>query len=99
MDGTKTVSAAAIATPHAQKYLVQLCKHFQHKRPATWGDDKGKIEFTIGDCDLAAEPSTLHITASATSAENLPQLEDVIARHLLRFAFREELKIEWKRES
>lgn len=99
MTDTKAVSVADIATPQAKKYLVQLCKHFQHKRPASWGDDKGRIEFAIGDCDLAAEDATLRITASATSADNLPQLEDVIARHLVRFAFREELVIDWRRSA
>jgi hypothetical protein len=99
MTDTKAIAVADIATPHAKKYLVQLCKHFQHKRPASWGDDKGRIEFTIGDCDLAADDATLHIAANATSAENLPQLEDVIARHLVRFAFREELAIEWRRNA
>ena len=28
----------------------------------------------------------------------LEQLEDVVARHLLRFAFREEPAVEWRRE-
>ncbi len=96
MTDTKAIAVAAVATPHAKKYLVQLCKHFEHKRPASWGDDKGRIEFTTGDCDLSADETILHITASATSAENLPQLEDVIARHLVRFAFREELAIDWR---
>ena len=97
MTDIKPIGVASIATPHGQKYLVQLCKHFQHKRPASWGDDKGRIEFSIGDCDLTADDAHLNIVATATSIETLPQLEDVIARHLLRFAFREELKIDWQR--
>ena len=94
---TEAISRADVTTKEGRKYLVQLCKHFQHKRPATWGDDRGRIEFGSGLCELTADDSGLHIVATATEAENAPQLEDVIARHLVRFAFREELQSpEWR---
>ncbi len=32
---------------------------------------------------------------TAPDAAHLAQLQDVVARHLLRFAFREEMKIDW----
>ena len=92
-------SVATVATPNAKKYLVQLCKHFQHKLPASWGDDVGQIAFSIGECRLSATDHHLDITADAPDSENLSQLEDVIARHLVRFAFREALTIDWRREA
>lgn len=93
---TGTISRADVATKDGRKYLVQLCKHFQHKRPASWGDDRGRIEFGSGLCELSADDSGLHVVATANDADSLPQLQDVIARHLVRFAFREELAIDWK---
>jgi hypothetical protein len=36
-------STAQIATPQAGRYLVQLCKHFQHKCPVTLDDASGHI--------------------------------------------------------
>lgn len=92
-------SIANIATPHARKYLVQLCKHFQHKRPASWSDDAGAIRFTIGDCNLAAAADALTVTVVASEAGAIAELEDVVARHLVRFAFREELAIHWERSA
>lgn len=96
---TGTISRADVATREGRKYLIQLCKHFQHKRPASWADDRGRIEFGSGLCELSADDSGLHISATANDAESLPQLEDVIARHLVRFAFREELVIDWRRNA
>ena len=71
---TEAISRADVTTKEGRKYLVQLCKHFQHKRPATWGDDRGRIEFGSGLCELTADDSGLHIVATATEAENAPQL-------------------------
>ena len=36
------------------------------------------------------------VPASAGSAEDLARLEDVVVRHLVHFAFREELEIDWR---
>ena len=54
---TEAISRADVTTKEGRKYLVQLCKHFQHKRPATWGDDRGRIEFGSGLCELTADDS------------------------------------------
>ncbi len=88
-------SMATIATPNARKYLVQLCKHFQHKRPVTFDPRSGRIEFSIGDCRLDASEGMLTISLSAPDEAQMAQLQEVIASHLVRFAFREPPKIEW----
>ena len=87
---------AKVATPQAEKYLAQLCKHFQHKRPVSFDQHTGHIGFTVGDCRLGAEADTLALSLSAPDPDQLAQLQDVVVRHLLRFAFREELRIEWQ---
>jgi len=89
-------SVAEIATPNAARYLQQLCKHFQHKRPVTCDQRSGQIEFSIGDCRLDAGEGVLKLTLAAPDASDLEQLQDVVARHLLRFAFREEIQIGWR---
>ena len=38
----------------------------------------------------------LTLTVETGEPEALEQLQDVVARHLLRFAFREELAIAWR---
>ncbi len=85
-----------IATPNASKYLQQLCKHFSHKLPATFDEQSGRVTFTIGECDLSAEAGALKISLTAADNERMAQLQDVVARHLVRFAFREELIFNWR---
>ena len=38
----------------------------------------------------------LTLTVETGDPEALAQLQDVVARHLVRFAFREELAVEWR---
>jgi uncharacterized protein len=89
-------SAAEIATPRAKRYLTQLCKHFEHRLPVSHDERSGRIAFTTGECRLDAEEGLLTLSLAAADAEQLAQLQDVVARHLLRFAFREEMRIEWR---
>lgn len=94
---TDTTSTAVLATPNASRYLQQLCKHFAHKIPASFDTEKGKIEFPFGTCHLSAAGETLTLTAEAADPETRDRLEGVIASHLQRFAFREDLAIDWTR--
>lgn len=91
-----TASKTAIPTEHASRYLQQLCKHFAHKRPVTFDEQAGEISFSVGDCRLKADGSALHIDLTAPSADDMEQLKDVVIRHLVRFAFREELAANWQ---
>jgi hypothetical protein len=94
--GTGLQSVADIATPNAGRYLQQLCKHFQHKRPVTYDERSGRIAFDMGECRLDADEAVLKLTLSAPDDVRMTQLQDVVARHLLRFAFREEMQIDWR---
>jgi hypothetical protein len=87
---------ARVATEHASKYLQQLCKHFQHKIPASFDAAQGAISFPSGEARLAAEPGALAIVVEAHKAEDLAGLQDVVARHLVRFAFKETLDVQWR---
>jgi hypothetical protein len=91
-----TRSEAGIATAQAGKYLQQLCKHFAHRRPVTFDPRKGEIHFDAGDVHLKAEDNLLKIALTAPDDARMAELQDIIVRHLVRFAFREALKIEWR---
>ena len=86
---------ADIATPQARRYLTQLCKHFQHKCQVELDETAGRIMFSAGDCDLQAQDGILRLSVTAEDGTQLSLLQDVVARHLLRFAFREELRVTW----
>ncbi len=89
------VSTAEVATTSASRYLQQLCKHFAHKLPVSFDATEGRIDFPLGPVDLSADASRLGLHVAAEDAERLAELRDVVARHLVRFAFREDLAIDW----
>jgi len=90
-------SAARVATSRSARSIGQLCKHFAHKIPASYSDAQGKIEFPAGTCELEASGDMLVLRAAAADAPSLSQVEDVVARHLERFTFRDKPEIRWTR--
>lgn len=90
---------ARVFTVHASRYLQQLCKHFAHKIPAEFDEANGHLAFPIGECRLLAGAGRLDLFLAAADDDAMHQLEDVVARHLVRFAFREDLAIVWHRDA
>lgn len=91
------ISEARVATELPRRYMGQLCKHFAHRVPVVLEEDRGEIAFAIGRCEVTAGPAELVLRAEAQDEDHLPTLEDVVARHLLRFTFREPVAINWNR--
>lgn len=91
-------ATANIPTPNARRYLGQFVKHFAHKLPFVRHEtnEHGEVEFPLGLCTLDADARRLSIIVNASSAEELAKLKEVVDRHLLRFAFREALAIDWQ---
>jgi hypothetical protein len=91
-------ATATIATPNARRYLGQFCKHFAHKLPVehTESNETGQVTFTAGTVTLDATETTLRLSLTTPTPENLPTLQDVVARHLIRFAFREPITLDWR---
>ncbi|WP_374652525.1 DUF2218 domain-containing protein [Dongia sp.] len=96
---SRFTSMARVATSSPSRYLGQLCKHFAHKVPVSHDTETGRIEFPFGLCELAAGKDMLALCVSAVDAEALSRMEDVIASHLTRFAFREPLEVVWSRNA
>ncbi len=84
-----------VSTGFASKYLQQLCKHFAHKVPATWSPDAGTVEFPFGDCQITATQTDLRFACKAEPGEQSERLKQVVESHLVRFAWRETLTINW----
>ncbi|MEO8559989.1 MAG: DUF2218 domain-containing protein [Rhodospirillales bacterium] len=92
-------SEARLATAMAARYLAQLCKHFAHKMKVDHDGNTGRIEFGAGVCSLEAQDGVLIMRAQANDPAALQQVQQVIDRHLERFAFRDKPQIAWRAEA
>ncbi|MCA0356802.1 MAG: DUF2218 domain-containing protein [Proteobacteria bacterium] len=91
-------SHARVATEKAARYMIQLAKHWSHKFEVRYDDTSAYFPLPLGTCRMSAHRDGLDITVEAADLEALSALEDVVAKHLDRFAFREgELKYGWTR--
>jgi hypothetical protein len=88
-------AATRIATPHAAKYLVGLCRRFARRAPAEVNGDEGRIDLPLGPCHLSAHPGSLALVVEAEDEAGLAHLQWVISNHLRRVAAREPLELTW----
>ena len=92
-------SQARLESALAERYMIQLCKHFRHKLPVACEPGQGRIEFGSGICSMRASDHVLTLDANAASEDELARLEHVVERHLLRFAFRDAPALQWNRSA
>ena len=91
-------SHARLNTDKAARYMTQLAKHWSHKFVVTFDATTARIPLPMGDCRMVADETGLDITVDTVDLESLSRMEDVVADHLLRFAFREGIeKLAWTR--
>ena len=70
--------------------------HLGHKIPTELAaDGTGVITAPDGHATLVPADGTLVLTVTADSAETLARLQDVVGRHLVRFATAEDLTVTW----
>ncbi|MEU8975143.1 DUF2218 domain-containing protein [Streptomyces monashensis] len=90
------LAMARVTTARPARYVKQLVSHMGHKADAALASDgRGTITVASGTCTLTPTPDRLDLTATAVDAESLARVQDVITRHLVRFATQEELAVEW----
>lgn len=93
-------SIARVATPKARNYMIQMCKHFGHKIKVTYDDAGGHIAFEQRACEFdIRQPGVLAISLRAEDERGLHAIEDIVERHLRRFAFKETLAVQWVRNA
>ncbi|MFD8578815.1 DUF2218 domain-containing protein [Streptomyces virginiae] len=90
------LATARVATDRPARYIKQLVSHMGHKATtALTPDGRGTITVAAGTCTLTPTPDRLELSASAVDVESLARVQDVVTRHLGRFATQEELSVEW----
>ena len=90
-------TVANVPTSNAAKYVTQLCKHWAHKLPVDYQGDRGVVRF--GDAVATLEPDAheLVVTIQTNDEPTAERLQNVVASHLDRFAFREApLAFQWQ---
>ncbi len=91
-----SISEARVATAQGSRYLQQLCKHWSHKFTVDFTAERGTIDFGDGRaCALSATGDLLVLRATVPDDADAARFEGVIADHVKRFAFREELAFDW----
>jgi len=83
-----------VVTENASRYLQQLCKHWGHKFEVAFTPENGRIQMSAAVLILDADEEGLGLHLDAPQ-DQLARMEDVVAEHLKRFAFKEDLRFEW----
>ncbi|WP_419799293.1 MAG: DUF2218 domain-containing protein [Terasakiella sp.] len=96
MSKKMTARQMSIPTEHASKYLQQLCKHFAHKVEASFDAYSGFAALPPGPCTMTANDNVLRIHCRAQDEEGLRIMESIIETHLVKFAWREDIKMQWQ---
>jgi hypothetical protein len=90
-------SSAHIATERPERYVKQLVSHLGRKLATSVSDDGvSTITFADGACVLSSHPGYIDAQASGADAQTLAVVEDVVARHLVRFGSKGELSVTWR---
>jgi hypothetical protein len=99
-------SEAHVETDRPDRYLVQLCRHFNggeaHVRRegqahVEWSDTHGTVNFGWGQCTMQATPEMLTLRAEAADEQTLQRAQRLVTGHLDRFGGRDQLKVNWQR--
>lgn len=86
---------AHVATDNPSRLINRLCKHFSHKIEAEWSETNGLLTFSIGECRLSSLNGVLALECQAPTAEELEELGQVVASHLIRFSADEVAEVQW----
>ena len=90
-------TVAYVPTSNAVKYVTQLCRHWSHKLPVEHRDDRGVVKFGDAVATLEPDDEELVVTILANDGQTVERLQNVVATHLDRFAFREApLAFQWQ---
>lgn len=93
-----TVRVARVPTQSASRYLQQLAKHWSHKLEVSFSEQEATIAFPNGaTVALRADSETLDVRLTVPEDGDVARMEEVVASHLDRFAFREApLTFDWR---
>lgn len=99
-DGLFRQATAHVETARAGRHLKALCSHFKRHATVTQQLDsnnigQGRVQFEFGDCLMEAQANCLTLQVEAPSELRFARIKDVVSDHLIRFAHKEPLSVNW----
>ena len=90
-------SHAAVAIETPGQCLARRIRHVARDRPTTLARDNGtgRIDFAMRPRDLAIRDGARYLRVAGATRVGRDRLQDVVARHPLRFAFRAPPTVTW----
>lgn len=89
------VSRAEVATATPERYAKQLASHLGHRVPVETTPDGDRLTFGDGRGLIQVGDGVLVLQAEADGEQALGVVQDVLARHLVRFGQKQELVVTW----
>jgi hypothetical protein len=89
-------SRAVVSTEKSERYAKQLASHLGHKIQVDELPNGHRLTIATGSAELLPGLDSLVLTASAPDEETLTIVQDVVARHLIRFGQKDELVVNWE---
>ncbi len=89
-------SHANVTLVSASASMKKLCRHFSHKVETEFDDDCGKVQFPFARVDMNADGQQLSIRVEADDEASLEKGREVIGSHLIRFATRQQVELNWE---
>jgi hypothetical protein len=93
------VSRAEVATATPERYAKQLAAHLGHRVPVENTPDGDLLTFADGRGLIQVGDGVLVLQAEADGEQALGVVQDVLARHLVRFGQKQELVVNWSQPS
>jgi uncharacterized protein len=91
------VSTAIVLTEAPDRYAKQLLAHLSRKPTVELRAET--LVFDYGTATVRSASGQLLLRAEAADPQSLARLEDVLARHLVRFGRRAELVVNWQSDA
>lgn len=95
-------TTASVPTDRPARYGKQLTAHLGRRHGGEWDAEAGTGWVQLADArlELTAADTALDLrvlTPDGATGEDLARLEDVVGRHLVRFATHDSLEVAWRR--
>jgi len=92
-------STASVLLSDPEKIRRRLGSHFHHKIAVTVEEHFSLLDFGIGTCEMHSRGQLLRFDCAAATGQDLLDIEQTLARHLLGMTPVTRDQIQWQRDS